>query len=165
MNSSFRIILLTLLSVFLLSSCSKSPDVRLTLCQDLMVLFLNPSENVVWEEHEALMRGYDDLEMKVAYSTEGSRSTIHKASCFYQYVQNQDEMGAEEFNTPTVAYSTYPRKMQLNGKAVEKIELANGVNSVMLKQGRQAIQNVKENVKEGVETINQEVKKQLDKID
>ncbi len=74
-------------------------------------------------------------------------------------------MGAEEFNTPTAAYSTYPRKMQLNGKAVEKIELANGVNLVMLKQGRQAIQNVKENVKEGVETINQEVKKQLDKID
>ncbi len=80
MNSSFRIILLTLLSIFLLSSCSKSPDVRLTLCQDLMVLFLNPSENVVWEEHEVLMRGYDDLEMKVAYSTEGSRAIIHKAS-------------------------------------------------------------------------------------
>jgi len=165
MISSSRIILFTLFSVVILSSCSKSPDVRLTLCQDLMILFLNPSENVTWQEHEALMRGYDDLEMKIAYSTEGNSSSVQKASCFYQYVQNQDEMGAEEFNTPTVAYSTYPRKMQLNGKTVDKMKLANGVNSAMLKQGRQAIQHVKENVKEGVETINQEVKKQLDKID
>lgn len=146
-----------------ISSCSKTPDVRLTMCQDLMVLFLNPSGSIEWQEHKPIMRGYNDLEMQASYSTAASDGKVEKASCFYAYIQNEEAMGAEEFNNPTVAYSTNPNKMIINGKTVKKMVLANGVNEVMLKQGGKAITKVKETVKAGVEVIYEEVEKQLDK--
>jgi len=144
-------------------SCSKTPDVRLTMCQDLAVLFLNSPESLEWKESKPIMRGLDDLEMQVFYSITQSNGEIlnAQASCFYKY--EQDEIGAETFSTPTAAYSAYPNKMILNGKVVNKIELANTVNTVMLNQGGKAIIKVKENVKEGIEKINQKVEKQLEK--
>lgn len=145
-------------------SCSKTPDVRLTLCQDLMVLFLNSPANREWQEHEPIIRGYKDLEMQVSYSSATPDGQIvDQASCFYTYTPDQDATGAEEFNTPTAAYSTYPNKMVINGKVVNKNELANAVNTVMLNQGKKAITKAKETVKEGIEIIDQEVKKQLEK--
>jgi len=149
------------LSIALLTvSCSKTPDVRLTMCQDLTVLFLNSPENIEWQQHEPIMRGYKDLEMQVSYS---DGQTINKASCFYKYIQNEDAMGAEEFNTPTVAYSTYPNKMILNGKTINKKELADSVNKVMLNQGRKAIAKVKKVAAESVEKVSQAVEEQLEK--
>ena len=145
-------------------SCSKTPDVRLTMCQDLMVLFLNSPENREWQEHEPIIRGYKDLEIQVSYSSATADGQIvDQASCFYTYTPDQDATGAEEFNTPTAAYSTYPNKMVINGKVVNKNELANGVNMVMLNQGKKAIIKAKEKVKAGVEKINQEVEKHLEK--
>lgn len=144
-------------------SCSKTPDVRLTLCQDLTMMFLNSPEDLEWKDHKPVMRGLDDLEMQVFYSISQSNDEIlhDQASCFYKY--EQDEIGVETFNTPTAAYSAYPNKMILNGKVVNKKALANTVNTVMLNQGRKAIIKVKENVEESIEKINQEVEKQLEK--
>lgn len=156
----FPLVIFSLSIALLTVSCSKTPDVRLTMCQDLTALFLNSPENIEWQQHEPIMRGYKDLEMQVSYS---DGQTVNKASCFYKYIQNEDAMGAEEFNTPTVAYSTYPNKMILNGKVMDKKQLADGVNTVMLSQGRKTIAKVKKAAAEGLEKINHEVEKQLEK--
>ncbi len=157
-HTSWRIsiLIITVLTSFFISSCSKTPDVRLTLCQDLTVLFLNASDDIEWQERKPVFRGYNDLEMKVAYSDKSSNK-VEKASCFYAYIENEDAMGAEEFNTPTVAYSTNPNKMIINGKTVKKMVLADGVNAVMLKQGGEAITKVKEKMNEGLNAIYQEI--------
>lgn len=88
----------------------------------------------------------------VSYS-EISDNKVEKASCFYAYIQNEDALGAEEFNTPTVAYSTYPNKMIINGKTVKKMVFANGVKAVILKQDGKAVIKVKEKMKEGLEAF------------
>lgn len=160
---SYLPVVVSIIISLAITSCSKTPDVRLTMCQDLMVLFLNPTGSIEWQKHEPIMRGYNDLEMQVSYSTVASNGKVEEASCFYAYIQNEDAMGSEEFNTPTVAYSTNPNKMIINGKTVKKMILANAVNEVMLKQGGKAIAKVKETMKEGVGVIYEEVEKQLDK--
>ncbi|MCW8928626.1 MAG: hypothetical protein OQL19_00125 [Gammaproteobacteria bacterium] len=143
-------------------SCSKTPDVRLTLCQDLTVLFLNAPETIEWKEHKPIMNGLDDLEMQISFSLNNSDvQTIQKASCFYKH--EQEDIEAETFNAPTSAYSAYPNKMIVDGKVVKKKVLADGVNQVMLVQGKRAIINTQEKVKEGIETINKEVQERLDK--
>ncbi len=152
------IIILTVFISFFISSCSKTPDVRLTMCKDLTVLFLNAPEAIEWQEHKPIFRAYNDLEMKVSYSDKATNKT-ENASCFYAYIDNEDAMGAEEFNTPTVAYSTNPNKMIINGKTVRKMVLADGVNAVMLKQGGKAIAKVKEKMNEGLDAIYQNVNK------
>ena len=127
------------------------------------MMFVNSPEGLEWKDHKPVMRGLDDLEMQVFYSiTQSNDEILHdQASCFYKY--EQDEIGAETFNTPTAAYSAYPNKMILNGQIVNKKALANMVNTVMLNQGRKAIIKAKENVEESIEKINQEVEKQLEK--
>ena len=144
------------------TSCSKTPDVRLTLCQDLTVLFLNPPDDIVWQKHEPVIRGYNDLQMPVSYVRENDTGKVlAKASCFYAYVENEDAIGAAEFNTPTEAYSTYPDKMILNGKTVKKSVLENAINEVMLRQAGKAIVKAKEKIKEGVKMINQKAEKSI----
>ena len=142
-------------------SCSKTPDVRLTMCQDLTMMFLNSPETLEWKDQKPVMKGLDDLEMQISYSITQSDGQIvnDKASCFYKY--EQDEIGAETFNTPTAAYSAYPNKMIFKGKVVDKKELANSVNKVMLNQGARAIIKVEAKLKGGFEKVNQEVKNQL----
>jgi hypothetical protein len=159
---SHYLLVITMISSALLSvSCSKTPDVRLTMCQDLMVLLLDPQDAIEWQEHKPVIRGYNDLEMPASYSTVKNAGKIQKASCFYAYVQNQDGTGAEEFNTPTAAYSTYPNKMILNGKVVNKMELTNGVNAIMVRQGNKAITKATEKMKEGLEKVTEAVEKHL----
>ncbi len=155
---------ITIVLILLTASCSKTPDVRLTLCQELTELLLNSPENLEWQDHKPIIRGYNDLEMQVSYSLVDSDATAaNQASCFYTYIQDQDAVGAEEFNAPTSAYSTYPIKMILNGKSVGKNKLANLVNLAMVKQGKRAVVKVKETVEQGIETINEEVGSQLEK--
>ena len=143
-------------------SCSKTPDVRLTMCQDLTMMFLNSPKTLEWKEHKPVMKGLDDLEMQISYSITQSDGQIvnDKASCFYKY--EQDEIGAETFSTPTAAYSAYPNKMIFKGKVVYKKDLANSVNKVMLNQAARAIIKVEAKLKGGFEKVNQEVKKQLE---
>ncbi len=149
---------ITAVLILLTVSCSKTPDVRLTLCQDLTELLLNSPDKLEWKEHKPIIRGYSDLEMQVSYSLVNSDATAaNQASCFYTYIQNQDAVGAEEFNAPTSAYSTYPIKMILNGQSVDKKKLANLVNLAMVNQGKKAVVKVKETVEQGIETINKEI--------
>jgi len=135
-------------------ACTKTPDVRLSMCQDLAVLLLNSPEGFEWQEHTPIMKGLDDLEMLVSYSIRQTNGQIlhDKASCFYQY--EQDEIGAETFNTPTSAYSSYPHKMIFKGTEVDQQQLIKMINEVMMHQGKKAIFKAKEKVKEGIEKIN-----------
>jgi len=110
------------------------------------MLLANSPENLKWTEHKPVMKGYEDLEMRVSYSITQSNGKIvnQQASCFYKY--EQDDIGAETFNMPTAAYSTYPGRMIFEAKEVEKIQLANMINEAMANQGRKAIIKIKEKV-------------------
>lgn len=139
--------LIALSSIVLLTSCSKSPDVRLTLCQDLSQLLL-PNANLQWQEHEAILKGYEDMEMKVHFTMADKKSA---ASCFYPYTQ--DDIGAETFQEPTSAYATYPSKMILNGRTVDSQLLATSVNKAMLVQGKRAVVKAKEEIQHAEQNI------------
>lgn len=137
-------VLIVSVAVVMLTSCSKGPDPRLTLCQDLSQLFVDSKEQLEWTEHKAIIKGYQDLEMQVHFTatdTNGKQELL-QASCFYPY--EQDEIGAETFEMPTAAYSTYPVKMIFNGNNIDKKRLAQSINKVMIMQGKQAIKNIQE---------------------
>ncbi len=143
----YLILFFVLLSGFL-SSCSKGPDPRLTLCQDLGQMLLGVADNnIEWTGHKPVIKGYQDLEMQVAFSftDEHGQQSQGQAACFYPY--EQDDIGAETFEMPTAAYSTYPVKMVLNGKIIDKKLLAQSINKVMIMQGKRAIENLQEKLK------------------
>ncbi len=143
-RSIFRLISIS--SLILLASCTKTPDVRLTLCQDLAQLLLNSSTELQWESHKSVIKGYQDLEMQIQFSTSNTDeiNELSSASCFYAY--EQDDIQAETFATPTAAYSTYPNKMILKGQPVDKNTLSLAVNRAMLQQGKRAVKQIKENI-------------------
>ncbi len=148
-------------SLIVLSSCSESPDVRLTLCQDLTQLLLSPSEALQWKKHEPIIKGYEDMEMKIHFAT-ADNSKQGTASCFYPYVQ--DDVGAETFQSPSSAYDTNPNKIILNGKVVDNKLLSQTVNQAMIMQGKQAIENAKEGIKEAGESAKEAGQKMMDSI-
>ncbi len=138
------IVFFVLLGGFL-GSCSKGPDPRLVLCQDLGQMLLGVADNdIEWTGYKPVIKGYQDLEMRVSFSlrNEQGEQSQEVASCFYPY--DQDEIEAETFEMPTAAYSTYPVKMVLNGETVDKKLLAQSINKVMIMQGKQAIENLQE---------------------
>lgn len=137
--------LLLIVTTLLLSACSKTPDVRLTLCQDLTQLLLNSPQGLQWQEHKSIIKGYEDMEMLVQFTT-GEQSSTSSASCFYAY--EQDDIGAETFQEPEAAYSTYPGKMILQAKDVDKMLLSQSINQVMLQQGKNVINQVKEDLQQ-----------------
>ncbi|NOQ80327.1 MAG: hypothetical protein GQ546_13130 [Gammaproteobacteria bacterium] len=147
--------LILISSLILLASCAKTPDVRLTLCQDLTQLLLNSPEGLQWHEHKSIIKGYQDLEMQVQFST-GEQNSKAYASCFYSY--EQDEIGAETFQDPEAAYSTYPSKMILKDKAVDKILLSKSINKVMLQQGKDIINKVKKDLEQASQKAMERIK-------
>ncbi|MCU7938347.1 MAG: hypothetical protein KZQ64_08775 [gamma proteobacterium symbiont of Bathyaustriella thionipta] len=153
LNSYIRPIFI--ISLILSISCSKNPDVRLTFCQDLTQLLLKPSEELEWQEHQTIIKGYQDLEIQIQFTTAEQNSMAH-ASCFYAY--EQDDIGAETFQNPEAAYSTYPGKMILMNKEVEKILLAKSINQVMLQQGKNVINKVKEDLDQASQKAMEKIK-------
>ncbi len=143
---SMVVVLIVLLAGGLVS-CSKGPDPRLTLCQDLGQLLLDGSkDSIEWTGNNPVIKGYQDLEMRVYFTLtdpQGEQKQL-QASCFYPY--EQDEIGAETFEMPTAAYSTYPSRMILDGQAIDKKLLAQSINKVMIMQGKQAIKNLQEKI-------------------
>lgn len=131
--------LLVIMTILFLSACTKTPDVRLTLCQDLTRLLLNSPQGLQWQESQSIIKGYEDLEMQLSFTLDESGSTS-SASCFYAY--EQDEIGAETFQDPEAAYSTYPAKMILQSKVVDKVLLSKSINQVMLQQGKNTVKKV-----------------------
>lgn len=138
-NTTALRMLILFSSLIVLASCAKTPDVRLTLCQDLTQLLLNSPEDFQWQEHKAI-KAYQDLEMQLEFTTNEQSSTAY-ASCFYSYVQ--DEIGAETFQDPEAAYDTYPNKMVLMGEEVDKMLLSRSINSLMQQQGKTVLNKVK----------------------
>jgi len=157
-NISYKLLLVT--TLILLVSCSKTPDVRVTLCQDVTQLLLNSTEQLEWQEHKAIIKGYEDLEIQLQ-STSAENNTV-QASCFYPY--EQDEIGAETFQEPTAAYATYPSKMLLQGKIVDKMLLSKTINQAMLQQGKEAIIKGKETIIKVKEDLKQASQKAMEKL-
>lgn len=153
--------LLLISSLILLVSCSKTPDVRLTLCQDLTQLLLNSPEGLEWQEHQSIIKGYQDLEIQVPFTSSQQHSTAY-ASCFYPY--EQDEIGAETFQNPEAAYSTYPDKMILNDKVIDKMLLSKSINQVMVQQGKNAINNGQKAINKVKEDLQQAGQKAMERI-
>ena len=156
MSKRFFYIMFFILLGGFLGSCSKGPDPRLVLCQDLGRVLLDVGDDgIEWTGHTPVIKGYQDLEMRVSFSLRNEQGETSQgvASCFYPY--EQDEIGAETFEMPTAAYSTYPVKMMLNGKTVEKKLLAQKINKVMIMQGKRAIENLQEKLKAVSEVQNQ----------
>lgn len=146
--------LLLVSTMIFLASCSKTPDVRLTLCQDLTQLLLNTPQGLQWQEHKSIIKGYEDLEMQIQFTT-GEPGSTSSASCFYAY--EQDEIGAETFQEPEAAYSTYPGKMILQGKEVDKMLLSKSINQVMLQQGKDAIHQAKEDLEQAGKKVMEKI--------
>ena len=139
------------MSTFIIS-CAKTPDVRLTLCQDLTWFLLDSPAELQWQEHKTIMKGYEDLEMQVHFIINNEQAGSHQASCFYSY--NESGSGAidgisdiETFQNPLAAYSTYPNKMILKGKIIDKKLLANSIFEVMNLQGKESIKKITETIK------------------
>ncbi len=120
----------------------------MVLCRDLGQVLLGVADDgIKWTGYTPVIQGYQDLEVRVSFSlrNEQGEQSHGVASCFYPY--EQDDIGAETFEMPTAAYSTYPAKMVLNGETVDKKLLAQSINKVMVMQGKRAIENVQEKLK------------------
>ena len=143
-------------SLILLSSCSKSPDVRLSLCQDVTQELLSASGQLQWQAHKAIIKGYQDMEMALQFTTENEPDTSLQAACYYPY--EEDEIGAETFETPTSAFATYPSKMRLNGQRVDTVLLAKTINIVMVKQGKAIIKHAVDKVEHASQTAIDKIK-------
>jgi len=113
-------IITVLLTGLLLSGCTKTPDVRLTFCQDLTWLLQGSPEKMEWQAHHPIIKGYDDLEMQIHFATfEHGEKNNGQSVCFYRY----EEDGISDiasFQNPMAAYSTYPHKMIFKGQMVDK---------------------------------------------
>lgn len=147
----FHLIMLLVLSASLLTACSKKEDVRLVLCQDLTIMLLNSPDDYVRHEYKIIMKGYEDLEVKLLYSTTGADGTTldNQASCFYAYVQ--EDVGMETFNTPSSAYDTYPNKVVFEGHELQPKTLAPLIEQVMIKQAKETVSKIKENINQKME--------------
>ena len=123
----------------LLGACSGSTeDVRLTLCKDLTPEFHDSPGQMEWISEDVVIKGYEDLEVRLKYlagDTEGS------FSCFdpYDAVEDNATMVAD----PSAAFSTYPNRVMQNGETLDHGLVAGKINEVLLKQGKQAIESVK----------------------
>ncbi len=120
----------------------------MVLCRDLGQMFLGVEDSgVEWTGVTPVIQGYQDLEVRISFRLRDKQGEQSQgvASCFYPY--EQDDIGAETFEMPTAAYSTYPVKMVLNGETMDKKLLAQSINKVMVMQGKRAIENVQEKLK------------------
>ncbi len=153
--SFYRLIKLSLLFTLITFSvsCSKTPDVRLTLCQDVTKILLG-SSTIEWQQETVKMPGHNDLEMLVPFTISGSTKS-ETAVCYYRYEAEEPE--ATSFNDPASAYSTYPHKMILKGKAVDQNTLSRAVNQAMAGQGKAAINKAKEGIKQAADSIKKEL--------
>ena len=136
----FSVTFLIVITVF----WPKTPDVRLKLCQDVVRIFFHSPTHLTWIKHDAIMRGYEDLEIVVTYTlSQANEEVLHKqATCFFAY--DQYEIEADTFATPSAAYSSYPNKIIIDGEQLPKNTLTELVKQAMIDQGRDIINKAKE---------------------
>lgn len=155
----FNRALLPLAALLFVGACSgPNQDVRLTLCQGLVEGMLPAGVAVEWREHEAVMKGYEDLEMRVTFEQHTADGDVRpgEAVCFYPY--EQDLADAQSFADPTSAYASNPSRMLFGGEPLEGRRLGERVNAVMVEQGRAAVERGREVVDRAVERVGEEVK-------
>jgi hypothetical protein len=123
----------------ILVGCSGSTeDVRLTLCKDLAAELLDAPKAFDVISEDIVISGYEDLQVRLKYQAESGEGT---AVCFYRY--NAVEENAMTVSDPASAFATYPSKVLLDGEVVDQALVASKVNKVLLKQGKQVIDAVK----------------------
>lgn len=135
-------------------SCSKTPDVRLTLCQDVTKILLGNPGDIQWNEETIKMNGYNGMEVHVPFDIGGKTQS---AVCYYNYEAEEPE--ATSFNDPASEYSTYPSKMVLKGKQIDQKTLAGTVNQAMKSQGIEAVHKAKEGIRQAADKIKKEIQK------
>lgn len=136
-----RFVLLAIFFGAIATFYPKTPDVRLSLCQDLTQSLIKPAQ-AHWQTHEIVVKGYHDLEVKLQFAQLDSKGQqgISHASCFFPYVQ--DDIEAETFQTPSAAYSSYPDSMALNDIIVDKTLLHQTIQKIIKQQGKELIKKL-----------------------
>ncbi len=128
-----------LMFIILSLSCSKGPDVRVELCQDLTIELIGSEKELKWTENKIQSKELEEVIINLVYKQEGveNSSVNGKSVCYYRY-EPEAEI-ADGIGAPLSVYSTYPYKMLFNDKVIRGKELATMVNQVMIKQGKAAI--------------------------
>ncbi|MCU7835116.1 MAG: hypothetical protein KZQ83_07645 [gamma proteobacterium symbiont of Taylorina sp.] len=136
------LILTLLLLIIFITACTKTPDVRVTFCQDLTWILLGSPDKMQWHEHQPIIKGYDDLEMEVHFATIDNGATNNaQSSCFYRYEENGIS-DISSFQNPIAAYSTYPNKMSFKGQIVDKKLLNQTIQKLSSLQVQETIKRV-----------------------
>ena len=148
MMSVQRAFLLTFTTGLLVACSGSTEDVRITLCKDLVPEIDNQLNSPGWDKEDVKFNGYEDMEVALVFSQSGSKGKI---SCFYPY--NSYDDNAITLSDPASAHDTYPSSVVFNDQKVDSRELANMINRVLLKQGKQAIDKGKQAIEEGTEAI------------
>ncbi len=132
--------LLLMIGSLLIAGCSGSTeDVRLTLCKDLVPELANISAKPEFTAEDVVVQGYEDLEVRLSFN---AGDQTGKMVCFYPY--NTPEENVIDHVNPAEAFDTYPNKVMLNGEALNHSKVAQKINQVLIKQGKQAIEKVKQ---------------------
>jgi hypothetical protein len=142
-----RFLLLAVVLGVLASFYPRTPDVRLTLCQNLVqelsqVGSEHVSKAIQWQSHQFIDRGYLDYEVQIQFNLMDSEGlgVQAQASCFYPY--EQDDIGAETFQQPSSAYSSYPAKMIIRGQTVDKEHLTQAINKIIKARGKVFLEKI-----------------------
>ena len=124
----------------LIVGCSGSTeDVRLTLCKDLVPELTSSSGKPEFIAEDIVIQGYEDLQVRLSFNT-GNQAG--KMVCFYPY--NTPEENVIDHVNPAAAFDTYPNRVMLNGETLDHSMVAKKINQVLIKQGKQAIDKVKQ---------------------
>lgn len=140
----------------LLSGCSNPPpDVRLTLCRDVLAELDDAPADAVWAEYQARFSGYQGLEVDVAWDAAAGGGRSGRATCYYPHddPNDYDDLG-DEF----APYSSYPEKITFNGQALGSREIHAAVTAVHRARGTALL----EGARRGVEGAIEEVKDRID---
>ena len=137
---SKRLSISLVVTAVFLSACSGSTeDVRLTLCKDLAKEYQGTDQQLDWLAEDVVIQGYEDLEVRLKYEYQGGQGSM---TCFYPY--NTIDEDAMSVSNPAPAFDTYPNKVMQNGEVLDHRLVAKKINQVMLKQGKQALDSLKE---------------------
>jgi len=126
-------------SLFIAGCSGSTEDVRLTLCKDLVPELTGGSGNPEFIAEDVVVKGYEDLQVRLSFNTGDQEG---KMVCFYPY--NTHEENVIDHVNPAAAFDTYPNKVMLNGETLDHSMVAKKINQVLIKQGKQAIEKVKQ---------------------
>ena len=135
-----------------ISSCSKSPDVRIVLCQDMTKKMLNiENTEFKWIDTKVLAQQYNGVEIILQYQ---HGSNTGNSACHYEFETTVDVEMGDELIDPLSIYSSYPEYLKLDGTFIKGKQLTKLVNQVMLMQGKNLLKKIEDNTKKIAEKLN-----------